>query len=307
MNRSRAVVAVVVLVPVALFVGIPIMRFVRSNQEIFTLDDQARHRARGSFVRLPDGVTHYQLGGAISSIGQLGGPEGGRTVVFIPGFSTPYNIWDPTYDALGQAGFQVLRYDLFGRGWSDRPAAAYDADFYVKQLADLLDALGFSGPVHLAGVSMGGPIAVTFAARHPERVKSVLLFDPGYFTGFELNFPLRAPILGEYHMAVTVSPGLPKSQWEDFAHPERYPHYLDPYYEQMRYPGFRRALLATLRNYVSKDTSGDYRTLGKSGKPVLLIWGKADRDTPIALSKKILEAVPQAEFHVIDEIGRAHV
>ncbi len=295
MNRSRAAVAVVVLVPVALFAGLPIARFLRSNQETLTLDDQARRQAPGRFVRLPDGMTHYQLGG----------PAGGATVLLIPGFSTPYNIWDPTYDALTQAGFRVLRYDLFGRGWSDRPKAAYDADFYVKQVAGLLDALEIHEPVDVAGVSMGGPIAVTFAARHPGRVRRVLLFDPGYFTGFQLNFPLRAPVLGEYNMAITVAPGLAKSQWKDFAHPERYPHYLDPYYEQMRYPGFRRALLATLRNYVSKDSSGDYRTLGKSSKPVLLIWGKADRDTPIELSQKILEAVPLAEFHSIDDA--AHI
>src|SRR5262245_19408910 len=123
MNRSRAAVAVVVLVPLALFVGLPVARFLRSNQETLTLDDQARRLASGSFVRLPDGVTYYQLGG----------PPDGQTVVLIPGFSTPYNIWDPTYEALTQAGFRVLRYELFGRGWSDRPKAAYDAGFYDKQ------------------------------------------------------------------------------------------------------------------------------------------------------------------------------
>jgi len=295
MNRSRAAVAIVVFVPIFLFIGLPVIRFLQSNQETLALDDQARRRAPGQFIRLPEGMTHFQLSG----------PADGQTVVLIPGFSTPYNVWDPTYDGLTRAGFRVLRYDLFGRGWSDRPVAAYDADFYIKQVADLLDALAIRQAVDIAGISMGGPIAVTFAARHPTRVRRVLLFDPGYFTGFQLNFPLRAPLLGEYHMAVTVAPGLPKSQWKDFAHPERYPRYLDTYYEQMRYPGFRRALLATLRNYVSKDSSGDYVTLGKSGKPVLLIWGKDDKDTPIELSKKILEAVPQAEFHPVDDA--AHI
>jgi pimeloyl-ACP methyl ester carboxylesterase len=38
---------------------------------------------------------------------------------------------------------------------------------------------------------------------------------------------------------------------------------------------------------------------------VLLIWGKADQDTPIELSEKIMAAVPQAEFHVIDDA--AHI
>lgn len=295
MNRSKAVVAAVVLIPVALFAGLPVMRFLRSDQESLSLDDSARTKAPGQFVRLPDGVTHYQLGG----------PAQGTTILLIPGFSTPYTVWDPTYDGLTAAGFRVLRYDLFGRGWSDRPDAQYDVEFYVKQAADLLDALQIREPVDVAGTAMGGPIAASFHARHPERVRRVMLFDPGYFSGVRLPFPVRGRLIGEYNMAVTIAPGLPKLQSADFVHPERYPRYLDPYREQMRYKGFRNALLATLRNYVSKDTSDDFRVLGRSGKPVLLIWGKKDKDTPIELSRKVIAAVPQAEFHVINEA--AHI
>ena len=295
MNRSRLAVAIVVLVPVALFAGLPIARYLRSDQEVLTLDDEARRHAPGRFVKLAAGLTHYQIGG----------PPDGKTVLLIPGFSTPYNVWDPTYDGLTQAGFRVLRYDLFGRGWSDRPSARYDVNFFIQQVVGLLDALEIRGPVDVAGLSMGGPLAVTFAARYPERVRRVLLFDPGYFSGSSHGFSIRWPLVGEYNMAVRVAPALPKAQWKDFLHPERYPNYLAPYYEQMRYKGFRQALLSTLRNYVSQDTSGDYFTLGKSGKPVLLIWGKADKDTPIELSRKVLAAVPQAEFHAIDDA--AHI
>jgi pimeloyl-ACP methyl ester carboxylesterase len=293
MNRSRLAVALVILIPVSLFAGLPIARYLRSNQETLMLDDAARSQAPGKFVRLAGGMTHYQMGGS------------GPTVLLINGFSTPYNIWDPTYDALTRAGFRVLRYDLFGRGWSDRPAATYDVEFFVRQAADLLDALGIREPVDIGGVSMGGPIAVSFAARHPQRVRRVMLFDPGYFDGFPLGIAIRLPLVGEYNMAVRIAPGLAKSQWKDFAHPDRFPDYLGPYMEQMRYRGFRHALLATMRNYIAKDTSADYFTIGKSGKPVLLIWGKKDLDTPIELSKKVLGAIPHAEFHPIDDA--AHI
>jgi pimeloyl-ACP methyl ester carboxylesterase len=295
LTSARVAVLTVIVIPVALFVGLPVSRYLSSNQETLTLDDNTRHSAGGSFVRLPGGVTHYELGG----------PAGGTTLLLINGFSTPYNIWDPTFEGLTHAGVRVLRYDLFGRGWSDRPDAAYDATMFVAQAADLLDALGIREPVDIGGVSMGGPIAVTFAARYPGRVRRVLLFDPGYFPGFDLQFSMSMPVVGEYNMAVRLAPGMPQSQWADFEHPERYPHYLDPYVEQMRYKGFRRAILRTLRNYVSKDSSGDYRTLGASGKPVLLIWGKDDKDTPIALSTTIRNLVPQAEFHVIADA--AHI
>jgi pimeloyl-ACP methyl ester carboxylesterase len=152
---------------------------------------------------------------------------------------------------------------------------------------------------------MGGPIAVTFAVRHPDRVRKVMLFDPGYFTGNRGPWALRAPLLGEYNMAVTIAPGLAQAQWKDFAHPERHPHYLDQYHEQMRYHGFRRALLETLRNYVSTDVTRDFYTLGRSNRPVLLIWGRGDKDTPIELSGTVRTALPQAQFHAIDDA--AHI
>jgi len=294
MRRSLLPIAAIVAVPVVAVTALPVVHYLQTDRETRDLNEDARRGVPGSFVRLRDGVTHYQLAG----------PAGGTTVLLIPGFSTPYNIWDPTFDGLTRAGFRVLRYELFGRGWSDRPPAPYDADFYDRQVVDLLDALGIQS-VDAAGVSMGGPIAVTLANRHPERVRRVLLFDPGYFAGAPLPLGLRLPVIGTYNMTVAIAPSLPASQWDDFAHPERYPHYLDPYREQMRYRGFRRALLATLRNYLARDVTGEYRQLGTSGKPVLLIWGKSDRDTPFELSAKVRADVPQAEFHAIDDA--AHV
>lgn len=290
MRRSAPAIVAVILIPVAAVTALPVMRYLQSDQEALTMDDTARRQASGSFVKLPDGVTHYQLGG----------PAAGVPVLLVPGFSTPYNVWDPTYDGLTNAGFCVLRYELFGRGFSDRPDARYDADFFDRQILNLLDALSIP-QVDIAGLSMGGPISATFANRHPERVRRVLLFDPGYWTGIALPFGLSLPILGTYNMAVAVAPGLPKSQWTDFAHPERYPHYLDPYLDQMRYRGFRRAILQTLRNYLTQDVTAEFSRLGKSGKPVLLIWGKSDQDVPIELSADVRKAVPQAEFHAIDD------
>jgi len=244
MNRSLPVIAALVLIPLATVATLPLLRYQRSDQEKLTMDDRARSHTSGNFVKLSQGVTHYQLGG----------PEGGIPLLLVPGFSTPYNVWDPTYDGLTAAGHRVLRYELFGRGFSDRPPGPYDGPFFDHQIQDLLDALAIPR-VDIAGLSMGGPIAATFANRHPERVRRVLLFDPGFWTGIALPYGLSLPILGSYNMAVAVAPSLPKSQWKDFEHPDHYPHYLDPYLDQMRYHGFRHAILSTLRNYLTRDVT----------------------------------------------------
>ncbi len=294
MNRSKLTVAAIILIPFAAFGEFSAMRYFGADRERLTLDDAARRNASGAFVRLSAGVTHYQAGG----------PETGIPLLLVPGFSTPYNVWDPTFDGLTQSGIRVIRYELYGRGLSDRPDGRYDADMFDRQIVDLLDALHVP-VVDIAGVSMGGPIAATFANRHPDRARRVLLLDPGWLSGAHLPFGLRTPVLGEYNMAVSLAPGMPSSQWKDFLYPERYPHYLDAYHEQMRYHGFRRAILQTLRNYVSQDSTGEYARLGRSGKPVLLVWGKHDKDVPFEVSDKVRAAIPQAEFLPVEDA--AHI
>lgn len=269
--------------------------YARYNPETSDLTDAVRHHAPGDFIRLSDGFTHYQLGG----------PESGRTLVLVHGLSVPYFLWDQTFDPVVEAGFRVLRYDLYGRGLSDRPDVRYDADLFDRQLLDLLAALKIPGPVDAVGASMGGPIVVTFAVRHPEKVRTISLFDPAYMTGDPLPWQLRTPLVGEYINRVQIAPTLVAAQQEDFLHPERYPTYFIRYQQQMQYRGFLRALLSTARYYLTRDDRQEFSQVGKSHKPVLLIWGKADKDVPFEVSQDVLRAIPQAEFHPIDDA--AHV
>src|SRR5579859_5611209 len=84
--------------------------FRHADTESITLDASERRNVPGSFIQLSDGVTHYELSG----------PDTGRLVVLVHGFSVPYYIWDSTFSRLVREGFRVLRYDEFGRGFSDR-------------------------------------------------------------------------------------------------------------------------------------------------------------------------------------------
>jgi pimeloyl-ACP methyl ester carboxylesterase len=263
----------------------------RHDLEKLPMNDQARRGVEGSFIQLPHGVTHYQIAGAADA----------RTVVLVHGFSVPYFIWDQAYDPLVQAGFRVLRYDLYGRGFSDRPNVEYDADLFDAQLLDLLSGLHIQGPVDVVGVSMGGAISVIFTARHPEKVRTLTLFDPAYSTGEAPPWFLRPPLVGEYLMCVKIAPALPDSQKDDFVHPERYPGYFAHYRVQMLYRGFRHAILSTVRLYLSRDDRPDYEAVGRTGRPVLLYWGQADQDVPFSVSNEVRHTIPQAEFHPLED------
>ena len=82
-----------------LFVVVPAALYFVIDPERLDLDEAARKSAPGQFARLSDGYTHYEIGG----------PADGRVVVLAAGSTVPYYIWDPTYTALVDAGFRVLR------------------------------------------------------------------------------------------------------------------------------------------------------------------------------------------------------
>jgi len=263
--------------------------------ETKTLNAASRANLPGEFVRLSDGVTHYELGG----------PQDGAPVVLVPAFSVPYFIWDPTFEMLTTAGFRVLRYDLFGRGYSDRPRRAYTLDLFRRQLTDLLDALDIRQPVNLAGLSMGGPIALSFVDICPKCVAKLILIDPA---GFPLASPwymklMLFPGVGDLFFGGFGNEALLKSMARDFYDERSVATFIERYRPQMAYRGFKRALLSTLRGDALGDNAALYRRAGELGLPVLLIWGRHDRTVPFAHSQRALAAMPQAEFHAIEDAG----
>lgn len=260
------------------------------------LNEESRQSAGGSFIQLPNGVTHYELSN----------PGVENVVVLVHGFSVPYFIFEPTFEFLTREGFCVLRYDLFGRGFSDRPRTRYNIDLFVKQLSDLLDVLRFTRPVNLIGLSMGGPITATFTARHPQRVKSLTLIDPAGVKPVSLTPTLKAmklPGIAEAIFGLVGSEGMIKSAAKDFFDPELVGLFLDKYKIQMQYKGFKRAILSSIRNDMLGSFMASYQIVGRLAKPVLLFWGRNDLTVPFEHSEDLLAAIPNVEFHVIEDCG----
>jgi len=258
------------------------------------LDANARAGTPGAYLELSDGVTHFELAG----------PPEAPTVVFVCGFSTPYFIWDATVPALHAAGFRTLRYDLFGRGHSDRPTDRdYDAALFERQLAELIERLSIRTPVTLAGVSMGGALSVLFAERHPERVQALILVDPA---GFPLPLPfaaklVRLPGVGEYLMRVVGDRTIRDGMAGNFYDLSQLPAFALRFEEQLAFEGFQAAQLSTLRHMPLESLAESFRAVGASGIPVLLIWGRADRVIPFATSEQVRAAMPQAELVAVEE------
>jgi pimeloyl-ACP methyl ester carboxylesterase len=105
------------------------------------MDDTARRHAPGAFATLSRGVTHYRWMGAAR----------GPVAVCVHGLTTPSFVWYGIAQGLGAIGFRVLIYDLYGRGYSDRPDGPQDSAFFVTQLEDLLEDQGVDGDITLLG------------------------------------------------------------------------------------------------------------------------------------------------------------
>jgi pimeloyl-ACP methyl ester carboxylesterase len=271
-------------------IGIPLAR----NVERGPLDATARRQAPGQFVTLSHGIVHVRTAG----------PEQGRPVVLVHGFSVPSYVFDKTSADLAASGFRVIRFDLYGRGWSDRPAVDYDRELFANQVLELMDTLQIP-KADLLGLSMGGAIVGRFAAEHPDRVRSVVLVAP--LTHPQDISVMAWPGVGEWLTRSWFLPSLTAGQLEDFAHPERVPGWAERFQPQMRYDGFGRAILSTIRHVTVQSSLPDFEKVGKSGLPVLLVWGDADKTLPYAAHADVQRAIPQAQFVPLPGMGHLPV
>ena len=242
----------------------------------------------GSSVEIAKGKVCYYLKG----------PEKGDLVVLVHGFSTPKFVFDKSADSLTSAGFRVLAFDHFGRGFSDRPKAKYDKDFFDTELLELLKALNIRKPVYLAGYSLGGGVVAVFASRHPEMVKKIALIAPlGYrppHTG--MNAILMIPVLGDWIMAVFGRQSMISYMKKEADAGIASQKMLKLYVQQFDYKGITGALLSTLRNFPFGELDSEYKKVGALGLPVLLIWGEKDDFVPFQGHKKISAAVQGVKF-----------
>jgi len=264
------------------------------DREALTLNEQTRASLPGEFIELDKGVVHYEIKGENRK----------PNVILVHGFSASSFVWEPTFGALADSGFSVLRFDLYGRGLSDRPDSDYAMTLYVEQLKALMDGLDVDEPVNIVGLAMGGAVVTHFTNRYPELVNKLILIDPLVVAPNKPEAePLKKPLLGEYLSKVVLVTKLRKGLEGLVYDANLYPEWDAKFDEQTHYEGYAKAMLASVRYLMGKDFTSEYRKLGELGKPVQLFWGKNDKMIPIEDSKLITDVVPDVEFHAIEKAG----
>ena len=214
--------------------------------------------------------------------------ENGEILVLVHGFSTPSVVWEGVLPYLLEEGFKVLVYDHYGRGYSSRPKVKYTKDLFVDSLNELIEHQEISQKINLVGYSMGGPIVAGYAEKHSEKVRSASFIAPaGYMS---LSVPwyqklfyrfLTMPIIRQFIGVVAPSifyggnATLTLSTIEDEKHvPQE--RLNEIYREQMKYEGFTRSLLTTIKNFNIFKEKRSFKDIGNSEIPCSVIWGTSD-------------------------------
>ena len=246
----------------------------------------ARLGAPGRFLQLRHGQTHYKLDD----------DQQKPLLVCIHGWSTASYVWDPLKPSLQDKGYRVLTYDLYGRGFSDRPGVPNTADLFTGQLTELLEKLSLNNDdVTIAAYSMGGAIAARYVSARLDKVKRLLLIAPA---GMEVRATwLRTRIRNnprflDPHVLALLQPVLRhqfRSSTNGFKND---PNVMSVFWRQMReleYRGYIPALLSSLNGVLAARMETEHRDIARSNLPVRAIFAEDDSTIPTEKAKGLFD------------------
>lgn len=257
---------------------------------------EARYTTPASRFLNIDGVRmHYRDEGA------------GPPIVLIHANFGSLLSWDSWADAL-KTNHRVLRFDMTGHGLTGPdPSGDYSLARTVQLTAKFVDALGLK-KFTIGGTSLGGTVAMHYAAAHPDRVDHLILLSPGALEGRAMQqsgrtgIPRIANIL-EYITPRSLAAYMLRSRFGD---PSRVTDKLiDQWYDMWLREGQRPAMLARLRSYSSTDLE---QVTAAIRTPTLILWGEKNPQAPVEQAEKLRRMLVNApSVKVITYPGVGHM
>ncbi len=200
--------------------------------------------------------------------------------------------------------FRVIAYDFPGHGYTSFSDHDLEIPEYVSHLKDLMALLGID-KAHLSGESLGGWVAIKFAATHPELVDRMVLNTPG---GSMATPEVMARIRSLSQAAADdPHPGAVRTRLEWLmAHPSSVTDELvDTRRGIYSQPGFADSMRHILclqdpdirrRNIITGD-------LASISTPSLVVWTSDDPSGPAGEGMRMAEELPNGEFQLISDAG----
>jgi 3-oxoadipate enol-lactonase len=216
--------------------------------------------------------------------------KGERTLVLVHEMGGSLESWDDVAPRFAGSR-QVLRYDTRGAGLSQKIRGDLHIDAMADDVAALLDTLAIKGKVALAGIAVGGAIALHFAARYPERSSAVIAGSPATGVAAERRLAalervakIEATGMG-FAVEDSMRNGYAPELRSDIGRFEQF---------RARWLGNDPASYATVwRMLASTEMEGE---LAQLKCPVLVIGGSLDRVRAPALAEMTAKSIPGARY-----------
>jgi 3-oxoadipate enol-lactonase len=231
------------------------------------------------FIELGGVALRYELSG-----------KGDRTLVLVHEMGGSLESWDDVAPRFADSR-RVLRYDARGAGMSQKVRGELKIDTMADDIAGLLDVLGIAGKVAIAGIAVGGAIALHFAARYPQRASAVAVGSPatGIAADRRAAFLERLTKVEAAGMAFAVETSMLNGYAPELRSDLRR-------YEQFRarWLGNDPQSYVTVSRMLAATEMQD--ELADMNCPVLVIGGSLDRVRPPPLAEATAKAIPGARY-----------
>ena len=260
------------------------------------LDAYGRTQIRKDWVPVTGHQMHCLRAGA--------GPD----LILLHGLLGTASTWEPVIPGLAEHS-TVYAIDALGIGESERvPGIEAGLEPQADRVVEFLDQCSIESADFLA-TSHGGAVALTLAAKYPDRVKRLVLHAPAnpfsrlgdplidfYLTRLGTWFAHRVPGLPESMQALALG--------RMYGDPTKLRHgSLTKYIGSLRIPGTVGYVLSMLKTWNS-----DMRKLGAElGRlrtiPTLLVWGDRDRAVPLQSGGRLQQFFDTSELVVLAGTG----
>jgi triacylglycerol lipase len=221
----------------------------------------------------------------------------GPVVILLHGLGGSTANWAPTIAPLAQK-YRVIVPDQIGFGKSDKPMLNYR----VSTLVDFLD--GFYKQVgvqkaSLVGNSLGGFTAAAFAIAHPEKIDKLVLVDAA---GLAVTGDLDPRVLNGLNAST-------RQQLKDLLALVFYNK--EQFSSDMAIDGFFASRVTagdqyTIQRFIDSIAHGEDMLDGKLGAikhPTLIIWGREDGLTPLAMGQRFNKEIAGSQLFIIEKCG----
>ncbi len=220
----------------------------------------------------------------------------GDPVVLLHPLALSGELWQPLAEALASE-FQVFAPDQRGCGGTSWDGGSFTLEDMADDLAQALDTLAV-GPVHLLGMSMGGGVAMSFAARHPDRVRSLTLADTTAWYGPDA--------VSAWAERAEKAASVPREKQVTFQ--------VDRWFSEPFVRDHPSEVERVVRIFVATDSRAHAAACVAMGAfdardrlpsitaPTLVMVGEHDYATPPDMARTLAEGVPGATLRVLPEL-----